>query len=575
MAKKMSLGNLSPKRFMDRMIEKQLRSLTSVGFSRGSWLGTIIGDHYPGAWQCNDELKCEDLLAHPAVYACVTLISSDIGKMEFQLKKKNSDRIWQMTSDPTIQNVLKSPNRYQNENEFRVSWILSKIIHGVAYVLIDRDNRGNVRSLHVLDPARVKPGVADDGSLWYNLSLDTLTGITEANLQVPASDIIDDPYAPLHHVKFGLGLGPLYACAASAGNSLKIVHNSSKFFENSSRPGGILTAPGNISEATVAELKATFQSFRGQNSGNIAIVGDGLKFEGISYSASDSQLVEQLNLSIEMVAMVFRVPMYKLRQTTAPTSSEVMNRDYFDSCLGHLVESMGKKLDEAFGIYGTDTGIELDSSFLFRLDSSARNARNKEAISGGWMTVNEVRALEDLPPVAGGDTVYMQQQNYSLEALDKRDSRPDPFSSDGGIVPEASTTTADTSGDAPVVVAETVQESAMNGAQVASLLTIAEKVALGELPAATAAGMLAVSFPSLSQDQINAILDPMIGFTPSSVTTPEVEPVVDPPDADVVEDPQVNSDDVEEEENLEEIKSMISDMLGLNETAKEDKQDEA
>lgn len=529
--------------------EKALQgSLSSIGGHNTGWLGTIVGDHYPGAWQCNDELKCESLLAHPAVYACTTMISSDIGKMEFQVKRKTQDGIWSKISDAAIERVLKNPNHYQNENEFRVSWILSKIIHGVAYVLIDRDNRGKPKAFHVLDPARVKPGVADDGSIWYNLSLDRLTGIEEDNLQVPAEDIIDDAYAPLYHVKGGIGLGPLYACAVQVANGLRIVRTSSDFFANNSRPGGILTAPGHISDDTAKELREKFSQYRGAKQGGIAVVGDGLKFETMSYSASDSQLVEQLNLSVDMVAMVFRVPLFKLRQTTPPNSAEAMNREYFDSCLGHLIESMGKHLDRAFDIYGTDKGIELDSSFLFRLDSAARNARNKEAIAGGWMTVNEVRALEDLPPVDGGDTVYLQQQNFSIEALNKRDAMANPFDPKAGEL-------VGNDGEAVEVVEDPVR--------VADILQIATLVASSGLPIDSASAIMAASFPQLSSDQINAILTPLIGFNPPSPEPVTVEPVVVDEPA-VIDETQDEPEEPEEDDDMDEVKAFIKSLLVNN-----------
>jgi len=64
---------------------------------------------------------------------------------------------------------------------------------------------------------------------------------------------------------------------------------------------------------------------------------------------------------------------------------------------------------------------------LLRMDTATRyDARNK-AVAGGWMSPNEARALENMAPVKGGESPYLQQQNYSLAALAKRDAKPDPF----------------------------------------------------------------------------------------------------------------------------------------------------
>ena len=70
---------------------------------------------------------------------------------------------------------------------------------------------------------------------------------------------------------------------------------------------------------------------------------------------------------------------------------------------------------------------EFDLDNLMRMDTGARYAANSEAVKGGWKAPNEVRRKEQLPPVAGGDSPYLQQQNYSLAALAKRDAKEDPF----------------------------------------------------------------------------------------------------------------------------------------------------
>ena len=74
--------------FFDRLFRK--KSLTSVN-SGGSWTSLFVQESYSGAWQQNAELKREDVTAFYAVFACVSLISKDIGKMGIQLKKKQQN----------------------------------------------------------------------------------------------------------------------------------------------------------------------------------------------------------------------------------------------------------------------------------------------------------------------------------------------------------------------------------------------------------------------------------------------------------------------------------------------------
>jgi len=133
---------------------------------------------FHGAWQSNTTATTETILSYFAVYACVTLISSDIGKMRLKLVAQDADGIWTETESPAFSPVLRRPNRYQNRIKFVEWWIMSKLLHGNTYALKARDARGVVTALYILDPLRVTPLVAPDGSVFYELKRDILSGLT-------------------------------------------------------------------------------------------------------------------------------------------------------------------------------------------------------------------------------------------------------------------------------------------------------------------------------------------------------------------------------------------------------------
>ena len=99
------------------------------------------------------------------------------------------------------------------------------------------------------------------------------------------------------------GVPPLIAASGAATQGLHIQKNSSTFFKNNSFPGGILTAPGEIKEATAKRLKEYWSTaFSGENAGKIAVLGDGLSFEPLGLAAENSQLAEQAGLSAQTIA---------------------------------------------------------------------------------------------------------------------------------------------------------------------------------------------------------------------------------------------------------------------------------
>ena len=202
--------------------------------------------------------------------------------------------------------VLRKPNHFQNRIRFLESWIVSKLLNGNAYVLKQRDSRGIVTALYVLDPTRVVVLVAEDGGVYYQLRQDYLSQQEKDQVVVPAREIIHDMMCPLWHPL--IGVSPLYACALSGTMGNKIMNASTGFFTNRSMPGGVLTAPGAISNETAARLKAAFETnFSGANSGRLAVLGDGLKFEAMQLTAEQSQLAEQLKWTTDDIAMAFHV----------------------------------------------------------------------------------------------------------------------------------------------------------------------------------------------------------------------------------------------------------------------------
>ncbi len=390
--------------------------------SRGWW--PWVREPYAGAWQKNDEWTADTVLAYHAVYACITLIANDIGKLREKLVEKDSDGIWSEITSGAFSPVLRRPNRYQNHIQFKQWWITSKLIRGNAYALKQRDNRGIVTALYLLDPSRVQVLVSPDGSVFYQLSADNLSGLQGDAVQVPASEIIHDRMNCLFHPL--VGVSPLFAAGQGALIGLNIEKNSSNFFGNGSNPSGVLTAPGSISQDTADRLKTSWDAnYSGSNSGKVAILGDGLKFEPMRMSAVDSQTIQQLKWTAEIVCSVFHVPPYKIGVGTMPTFNniEALQQDYYNTCLQTPIEEYEECKNEGLGLDGETRGIELDLDGLIRMDTAAQVETLIKEVQGSIATIDEARLVRNRRPVEGGGTIWMQQQNYSLEALVERDSQ--------------------------------------------------------------------------------------------------------------------------------------------------------
>jgi len=395
-------------------------NLASVAESRG-WFR--VYESYQGAWQQNVTIDRNLVLSFHAVYACMTLIASDVAKLRVKLVKQDAG-IWTEADSPAYSPVLRKPNPWQTRIQFWEGWMLSKLMRGNAYVLKRRDARNVVVALYVLDPNRVTPMVADDGSVFYQLQTDNLAGMP-ADVLVPAREIIHDRMNCLFHPL--VGTSPIYASGLAAMQGMNILDSSAAFFGNRSQPGGVLTAPGSIADETATRLKETWETnFSGENAGRVAVLGDGLKYERMAMSAEESQLIEQLKWSAEVVCSTFHVPPYKIGIGQMPTYNNIqaLNVEYYSQCLQSLIEAAELCLDEGLEC-PAGTGTEFDTENLLRMDSVTQMQVLKEG--AGILKIDEMRAKLDKGPTEGGDAVYLQQQNYSLAALARRDAGADPF----------------------------------------------------------------------------------------------------------------------------------------------------
>lgn len=390
--------------------------------SRGGWL-PIIRDHYPGAWQRNQEIELDSVLTHSTVYACKTLIENDIAKLGFGLMAEDESGIWRRVDNPAFSPVLRKPNAYQSRLQFFQAWMNSKLTWGNTYVLKERDSRGVVIGLYVLNPQLVRPLVSDEGEVFYELRRDNLTGLTEETVTVPATEIIHDRMNTIWHPL--VGISPIAAAGLAAMQGLHIQSNSAQFFGNGARPSGVLVAPAEISQQTADEIKDYWQrEFSGKNTGRIAVLGDGMTYQPMTMTAVDSQLIEQLRLTAETVCSSFHVPPFKVGIGALPTYNNIqaLNIDYFSKCLQIHIRAIQDCINDALKLgrrFGNRYGVRFNLDDLLLMDTATLVSTYAEATMRG-MAPNEFRAKLGLPPVPGGDEPFLQEQMWPIRQLADR-----------------------------------------------------------------------------------------------------------------------------------------------------------
>ncbi|MGQ7243701.1 phage portal protein [Salinicola sp. V024] len=418
----------------DTTTEKTLQHVSSNESVASGWWSRIQ-EPFLGAFERNQDISRKDALSFYAVSACITHISDDISKLNVNLMQRNSSDILQKTTNPAFSPVLRKPNRYQSMKQFLQAWLISKLKTGNAYIIKIRDARGVVTEMHVIDPDRVQVLIDNEsGEIFYKISGESqsLDTVSNSGITIAQRDMIHDRMNTIFHPL--IGTSPLYACAAGTNAGTAMLNNSAAFFKNMSRPASVISGdkaiPAQHAKALAEGVKA---SHGGGNLGSVMVLGDGLTYTPITtISANDSQLVQQLQLSEKQVCAVFHVPHDIISSDTNSTYSNIQTRyqQYYQQALQSHIIDIENALEEGLGIgEGSATGYEIkfDLNDLMKMDSATLVNFLKESVGAGIMTPNEARQRLSLTPIEGGNSVYLQQQNYSLQALARRDNSDDPF----------------------------------------------------------------------------------------------------------------------------------------------------
>jgi HK97 family phage portal protein len=367
----------------------------------------------------------ETLLAFSALYACVTILASDIAKLPIYLYEDLPNGGVRRQRTNPIQRILSVPNGYQTRTDFIQQLMTSTLLTGNAYVYVEFDNRQVAVAWHVLNPESVRPVVTPDGEVFYRVGAgfvgaigadsNALAGLINDAAQgylIPMRELMHHRYCTIFHPL--IGSSPMQAAAMSAITGSKVVANSAEFFANMSRTSGVITAPTKIDQETADRLKTVWEeNFSHGRFGRTAVLGGGLKWEPLTINAVDAQLIEQLRWTVEDVARPFRVPLFMLgEQKISFRNAEHMGRTYLAGALSYLIEALEDRMMNFFDIAyeSNPLSIQFDLEAMLRAEIDSRYDAIRLALSSGLMSVNEARSREGLAPVDGGSEPFIQMQ---------------------------------------------------------------------------------------------------------------------------------------------------------------------
>jgi HK97 family phage portal protein len=337
-----------------------------------------------------------DAAAIPTVYTCVDIISSTISSLPTDVVKSNG-RISLPVDKPSW---LKRPNGQMTVEEFWRRVSISLLINGNAYIYVARGRAGEVLELLPINPNAVKPELVD-GVKYFNIG--------NEKQRLTTRDIV-------HIVGWAMPGDLVGRSPISAEATMRMASGSSKFgsdfYGSGLRLSGVIEVPGTPKPEEAARLKQEFASKnRGPDAIGLGVLTGGATFKSIVMSPADAQLIDSIKFNATQIAAMYRVPGYMAGTNEDSTNwgsgIEEQNKNFIQRTIVPWVTAIEQAVN--YWLLEGDLQLKFNVSAQLRGTDIQRAEYYAKMIQIGAMTPNEVRALENIGPIEGGDEAQISQ----------------------------------------------------------------------------------------------------------------------------------------------------------------------
>lgn len=376
------------------------------------WYASGMGD-------AGEPVTDSSVLSISSAWACINLLSGTIASLPLMVYRRDANGVREVFRDHPLYRLLHdSPNYDQTAVDFWEFIAASIEMRGNAYARIERNSRG-IASLMPVNPALMGVRRLQNGSIEYRWSQDGRYFVETDKTMLHIRGFGGNPLGGMSTLHYGRHT---FSLARAVDKS------ASSTFKNGMRPSGVLTFDKWLTpeQRKLAEEKLASKFQTAADTGKPMILEGGTKWEQLTLAPEDAQMLESRSFSVEEVCRFFGVPPFMIGHTEKTTSwgsgieQQTLGFQKFTlrRRLKRIEQAIEKQLlttaDRASGV-----SVEFNLEGLLRADSAGRARFYQQMTQIGAMTINEVRDLENLPPVDGGDIPRMQMQNKPISEIDE------------------------------------------------------------------------------------------------------------------------------------------------------------
>jgi len=341
-----------------------------------------------------------------AVHAAVNVIAKTMASLPLHVYERVGNGKTRASTHPLYELLHSKPNSWQTSFEFRSQMQWNLCLRGNAYALISWAGRDRVQELLPLHPDRMTVTQRDDLSLVYEYQRPNGTRI-----QFEAEEILHIRGMSSDGI---VGRSVLEDARDVLGVAQATQEYAGRLFKNDATPGVVIKSPKPLGKEAANRLRESWnQAFSGAgNARRTAVLEDGLTIERISMTADDSQFLETRKMSRSEIAGLFGVPAHMIGDMDRATFSNIEHQgiEFATHCIRPWAVNWEQALSRALFTAPWLYFAEFNLDALTRGDIKSRYDAYAVGRNWGWLSVNDIRSLENLNPIQGGD-VYLEPLN--------------------------------------------------------------------------------------------------------------------------------------------------------------------
>lgn len=399
-------------------LSKRLRNSGEKRSTSDAWVGPLIPGRPPVTDLAGVYVDADTAMRISTVFACVRLRSGTIASLPVgAYVRRGRVRLSYATAYGETPQWLIKPNPEQTKLEFFEQMITSMDLRGDAFILTVRDDMGDVIEVYVLHPDKIKIIRRPGEPIFYEYKEERTRDV----VYLTTRDILHIPAFLLPgEIR---GRSPIEACRMVVGGALAADTYAASYFGNAANPGGVIEVPGEMDQEQVEDLALNWNIAHSgpYKAGKIGILTGGGSFKPLAINAQDAQLLEARKFGVEEIARIFNVPISLLGHPVAGAMSfasvEAQNLSFVQHSLRPLLERIEQALSTL--LPEQDAFIRFNLDALLRGTTIERFDAYTKGLREGFMSLNDVRAMEDMTPIEDGDQYRVPLQN--IDAKDAKD----------------------------------------------------------------------------------------------------------------------------------------------------------